>query len=65
MTGTAASLSERLKQNRRPVELGGALIRFPARPPASSCTCPPCWGGLCPPPACPVHGQTEMIQVRC
>jgi hypothetical protein len=32
-------------------------------PPA--CTCPSAWGGLCPPPACPAHGQAEMYQVRC
>ena len=36
-----------------------------AQPSATWCNCPPCWGGLCPPPACPAHGQTEMIQVRC
>jgi hypothetical protein len=42
-----------------------SLPRFPVTVTAPVCTCPPCWGGLCPPPACPAHGQTEMIQVRC
>jgi len=29
------------------------------------CTCPPVWGGLCPPPWCPVHGRAQMLTVRC
>ena len=37
----------------------------PYRAVLPSCTCPAAWGGLCPPPACPAHGQTEMLQVRC
>ena len=37
----------------------------PYRATLPACTCPVAWGGLCPPPACPVHGQTEMLQVRC
>lgn len=37
----------------------------PASTTTPVCTCPPCWGGLTPPPACPAHGQTEMVQVRC
>jgi len=32
---------------------------------APMCNCPSAWGGIVPPPACPVHGQTEMMQVRC
>lgn len=39
--------------------------RQPSPPASAHCNCPPCWGGLIPPPACPAHGQTEMIQVRC
>ena len=39
-------------------------VHPPVRP-VVTCTCPSAWGGLCPPPACPAHGQTEMIQVRC
>lgn len=29
------------------------------------CTCPSVWGGICPPPACAAHGQTEMMRVTC
>jgi hypothetical protein len=42
-----------------------SLPLFPVGVTAPVCTCPPVWGGLCPPPACPAHGQTEMYQVRC
>jgi hypothetical protein len=37
----------------------------PRRTSTPACTCPPCWGGLCPPPSCPVHGQTEIMRVTC
>ena len=42
-----------------------SLPLFPVTMTAPVCTCPPCLGGLCAPPAGPAHGQTEMIQVRC
>ena len=48
-----------------PLSVSSGMGSWPPQRPAPVCTCPPCWGGLCPPPACPAHGQTEMIQVRC
>lgn len=36
-------------------------------PPAdlSRCNCPDMWGGIMPPPPCPVHGPSLPMQVRC
>ena len=42
-----------------------SLPPFPVSVTTPVCTCPPCWGGLFPPPACPAHGHAEMYQVRC
>ena len=42
-----------------------SLPPFPVSVTTPVCTCPPCWGGLVPPPACPAHGHAEMYQVRC
>jgi hypothetical protein len=29
------------------------------------CTCPPVWNSILPPPPCPVHGQSQRLQVMC
>jgi hypothetical protein len=39
--------------------------RPPGSPSMQHCNCPAAWGGLYPAPACPVHGQAEMVEVRC
>lgn len=54
-------LADRLKPQ-PPVFPGGGTIGFP---PDANCTCPPAWGGICPPPACPAHGPSLTTRIIC
>lgn len=47
---------ERVDAYRRGARLG-------AKP--GDCTCPTVWGSILPPPACPYHGQLDMLRITC